>query len=132
MPNRNHMVVIGHLGKDVEIRYTANSTPIASLVVAATDKWMDKKTKEWKEATEWVKASIYGELAEYVGEEFAKGSAIHLEGKITTKKWTDKNGVDKYSTEMNANYVAKPVYVKKAPSGLNKHGMSDDADDVPF
>ena len=131
MPNRNLMTAIGHLARDPEVRYLPNGNALCNLTVACTDKWKGKDG-EWKESTEWVKASIFGDVAELVVEMFKKGDAIHLEGKQVTRKWTDKEGNERYSTELNANYVAKPVYAKKkvetkAPS---YNGIPDS--DIPF
>lgn len=130
MPNRNQQTAIGHLGKDPEVRYMSNGDAVCNITVAATEKWKDK-AGEWKEKTEWIKATIFGKLAEMVGKEFKKGDAIHIEGKQATRKWQDQSGQDRYTTEMNVNYVARPIYVRKDQSG--GRAMSDDMDDdIPF
>lgn len=134
MPNRNSQTVIGHLGRDPELRYMANGDAVCNLTVASTEKWKDK-SGEWKEQTEWVKCTVFRELGSIVGEEFRKGDAIHVEGKSKTRKWQDKDGNDRYSTELVADYVARPIYVRKErqeapkPSG----GFAADMDeDIPF
>lgn len=130
MPNRNQQTAIGHLGKDPEVRYMTNGDAVCSLTVAATEKWKDK-SGEWKEKTEWIKATIFGKLADLVGKEFKKGDAIHIEGKQTTRKWQDQSGQDRYTTEMNVNYVARPIYVRKDSSDDRAKNESMD-DDIPF
>lgn len=134
MPNKNHMTVIGHLARDPESKYSPNGVCMTNVTVAASDKWKDKKTGEFKESVEWVRAVIFGDTAELVNEGFSKGDAIHLEGKQVTRKWTDKQGNDRYSTELNANYVARPVYAKKAKAENMQSGVGlDDAEDeIPF
>lgn len=130
MPNRNQQTAIGHLGKDPEVRYISNGDAVCNLTVAATEKWKDK-AGEWKEKTEWIKATIFGKLADLVGKEFKKGDAIHIEGKQATRKWQDQSGQDRYTTEMNVNYVARPIYVRKE-SSCDRAKSDDMDDDIPF
>jgi single-strand DNA-binding protein len=96
----NEAIVIGHLGKDPEIRTTQSGTTIASMSVATTDRWTDKNSGEKKEKTEWHRVSVFGKLAE-VAERFCqKGTLVAIRGAIRTRKWTDQSGADKYSTEI--------------------------------
>lgn len=96
----NKVTLIGSLGRDPEVRYTADGTPIANFSVATSESWKDKNTGEKKEATEWHRITAYGKLAEIVGEYAKKGTRMYLEGKLKTRKWQDKDGQDKYTTEI--------------------------------
>ena len=117
----NKMMVIGNLGKDPELRYLADGTAVANLSVATTEKWKDKATGEAKEATEWHRVSVFGRLAEICGEYLHKGDTAYFEGKLKTRKWTDKDGVDKYTTEIHASEMK----MLKTKGG----GQDDDQDD---
>lgn len=98
----NQAQIIGHLGRDPELRYLPNGDAIASLAIATTEKWKDKNTGEQKEATEWHRVSAFGKLAEIMGQYLKKGSLVFIHGKITTRKYTDKDGIDRYATEIRA------------------------------
>jgi single-strand DNA-binding protein len=100
MASVNKAIVVGNLGADPEIRYTPSGTQTAIVRVATTDKWKDKATGEPKESTEWHRVVFFNRVAEIVSENLKKGSQIYVEGKIKTRKWTDNNGVDRYSTEI--------------------------------
>jgi single-strand DNA-binding protein len=100
MASVNKVILVGNLGADPEIRYTPNGKPTAAVSVATTDKWKDKATGELKEFTEWHRVVFFNRLAEIVGDNLKKGAQIYVEGKLKTRKWTDKNGVDRYSTEV--------------------------------
>jgi single-strand DNA-binding protein len=102
MKGLNRVTLIGTMGKDVEMRYAQSGTPIASFSLATNETWKDKQTGEKREATEWHNISIFGKLAEMAGQYLSKGSNIYLEGKIKTEKYTDQNGVEKYSTKIIA------------------------------
>src|SRR6267142_7060032 len=96
----NLVTVIGRLGADPEIRRTQDGRPIANLRVASSETWRDKNTGEKKEKTEWFRVVIFGKLAE-VGEKYLKkGSRVFIEGKLQTRKWQDREGTDRYSTEV--------------------------------
>jgi single-strand DNA-binding protein len=99
----NNAQIIGHLGRDPEIRYLPNGDAVCNFSVATTEKWKDKSTGEAKEATEWHRINVFGRLAEICGEWLKKGSLVYVSGKIKTRKWTDKDGVEKYTTEISAN-----------------------------
>jgi single-strand DNA-binding protein len=97
----NKVILIGNLGKDPEIRRTQDGRPIANLSVATSESWRDKNTGERKEKTEWHRVVIFNEgLCKIVEQYLKKGSKVYLEGALQTRKWTDKDGHDKYSTEV--------------------------------
>ena len=96
----NKVIIIGRLGQDPEVRYAPSGAAFANLTVATSEQWRDKQTGEQKEQTEWHRVVISGKLAEIAGEYLRKGSEVYLEGKLRTRKWTDQNGVDKYTTEI--------------------------------
>ncbi|NOZ09854.1 MAG: single-stranded DNA-binding protein [Gammaproteobacteria bacterium] len=99
----NKAIIVGNLGNDPEVRYSANGSAIAKISVATTESWKDKNTGEKQEKTEWHRITFFGRLAEVVGEYLKKGAQVYVEGRIQTTKYTDKNGVEKYSTEIVAN-----------------------------
>ncbi|HBR2411227.1 single-stranded DNA-binding protein [Klebsiella pneumoniae] len=96
----NKAIIIGRLGQDPEVRYAPSGAAFANLTVATSEHWRDKQTGEQKEQTEWHRVVISGKLAEIAGEYLRKGSEVYLEGRLRTRKWTDQNGVDKYTTEI--------------------------------
>jgi single-strand DNA-binding protein len=97
----NKVILIGNLGKDPEIRRTQDGKPIANLSIATSESWRDKSTGERKEKTEWHRVVIFSEpLCKVVEQYLKKGSKVYLEGQLQTRKWTDKDGVEKYSTEI--------------------------------
>ncbi len=98
----NKVILIGNLGADPDIRYTADGRAIANISLATTDQWKDKHTGEKQERTEWHRIVFFGKLAEIVGEYLRKGSPVYVEGRLQTRKWQDKNGGDRYTTEIVA------------------------------
>ncbi len=102
MASVNKVILIGNLGRDPEIRYMPSGDALATLSLATTDTWKDK-SGEKQERTEWHRISMFGRLAEIAGEYLKKGSQVYIEGRIQTRKYTDKDGVEKYSTEIVAN-----------------------------
>jgi len=99
----NKVTIIGNLGTDPEVRYMPQGGAVANFTVATSESWTDKNTNEKREETEWHKIVVYGRLAEIVGEYLHKGSKVYLEGKLKTRKWQDKDGADKYTTEIICN-----------------------------
>ena len=97
------VILIGHLGADPDVRYTNGGTTVANTSVATTEKWKDKESGEQHERTEWHRVVFFGRLAEVAGEYLAKGSLICVEGKLQTRKWEDKDGQERYTTEIVAN-----------------------------
>lgn len=102
MASVNKVIVVGNLGRDPETRYMPSGDAMTNITVATTDKWKDKATGEQKESTEWHRISFFGKLAEIAGQYLKKGSQVYVEGKLRTRKWTDKDGVEKYSTDIIA------------------------------
>lgn len=96
----NKVIIVGTLGNDPEVKYSASGSAIANLSVATSEQWKDKQTGEKKEQTEWHRVVTFGKLAEVAGEYLRKGSHVYIEGQLRTRKWTDSNGVDKYTTEI--------------------------------
>jgi single-strand DNA-binding protein len=99
----NKVMLIGNLGADPEIRYTAGGSAIANVRLATAESWRDKESGEQQERTEWHRVVFFGRLAEIAGEYLKKGSQIYVEGRIQTRKWQNKEGNDQYSTEIIAN-----------------------------
>jgi len=102
MASVNKVTIVGNLGRDPETRYMPSGDAMTNIAVATTDKWKDKTTGEQKEATEWHRIAFFGKLAEIAGQYLKKGSQVYVEGKLRTRKWTDKDGVEKYTTEIIA------------------------------
>ena len=102
MASINKVMLIGNLGKDPEIRYMPSGDAIANLTLATTENWKDKQGEK-QERTEWHRVSMFGRLAEIAGEYLKKGSSVYIEGKLQTRKWQDKDGNDRYTTEIVAN-----------------------------
>ena len=99
----NKVILVGNLGKDPEIRYSANGAAIANCTLATTESWKDRNTGEKQEKTEWHRVVFFSRLAEIVGEYLKKGSQIYVEGRLQTRKWQDQSGQDRYTTEIVAN-----------------------------
>ena len=99
----NKAIIVGTLGQDPEIRYTANGSAVANISVATNETWKDKSTGEAQERTEWHRIVMFGKLAEIAQQYLKKGSQAYFEGRIQTSKWQDNSGNDRYSTEIVAN-----------------------------
>jgi len=104
MASINKVIIIGNLGRDPETRYMPDGGAITNISVATTDKWKDKNG-EMQEKTEWHRVAFFGKLAEIAGEYLKKGSQVYVEGRLQTRKWQDKDGADKYTTEIVANQM---------------------------
>lgn len=102
MASVNKVIIIGNLGRDPEIRYMPSGEAIANIAVATSYKSKDRNTGEAKEQTEWHRIAFFGRLAEIVGQYLAKGSSVYVEGRLQTRKYTDKDGVEKYATDIVA------------------------------
>uniref|UniRef100_A0A8D8MBT6 Single-stranded DNA-binding protein n=1 Tax=Cacopsylla melanoneura TaxID=428564 RepID=A0A8D8MBT6_9HEMI len=96
----NKVILIGYLGKDPKVRYMSNGNAVANFDIATSEIWKDKITNEQKEKIEWHKIVIFGKLAEIAGEYLKKGSQVYIEGALQTRKWVDKNNIEKYVTEI--------------------------------
>jgi len=149
MASINKVILIGNLGKDPEIRYMPNGDAVTNITLATTETWKDK-AGEKQEKTEWHRITFYRKLAEIAGEYLKKGRSVYVEGRLETRKWTDKAGTDRYTTEIIANDMkmlgSKPggssfevenKNVKTPPpkdsSASNPNsGFGDMDDDIPF
>lgn len=101
MASVNKVILVGNLGRDPETRYMPDGGAITNISIATTSSWKDK-SGEKQEATEWHRVAFFGKLAEIAGEYLVKGSQVYIEGRLRTRKWQDKDGVDKYTTEILA------------------------------
>jgi single-strand DNA-binding protein len=156
MASVNKVILVGNLGADPETKYLPSGDAVANIRLATTDRWKDKASGEMKEATEWHRIAFFGRLAQIVGEYLKKGSQVYVEGRIRTRKWQDKDGQDRYSTEIVADSMqmlggrsgsgeprGEPMGARaaesKAPAAVGpggaakKPGKFDDMeDDIPF
>lgn len=105
MASVNKWIGIGNLGADPESRFTASGGAVCNISIACTETWRDKATGEKKEATEWVRVGFYGKLAEIAGQYLKKGSQVYIEGALRTRKWQDKTGQDRYTTEIRGDVM---------------------------
>ena len=122
----NKAIIIGHLGKDVEVRSTQDGKQVASLSVATSESWRDKSSGERREKTEWHRVTIWNEKLGEVAEKYLrKGSKVYVEGQIETRKWTDNAGVERYSTEI----VLRPYRGVLVLLGDPRNGDADDTHD---
>jgi single-strand DNA-binding protein len=153
MASVNKVIIIGNLGADPETKYLPSGDAVTNIRVATTETWKDKTSGEKKEATEWHRIAFFGRLAEIAGEYLKKGSQVYVEGSLRTRKWQDKDGQDRYSTEIRADEMkmlgrregggearplpergaAKPAPAQAGAAGAKKPGKFDDMeDDIPF
>jgi len=157
----NKVILVGHLGADPEVRYTAAGSAVANVSLATSDSWQDKQTGERQDRTEWHRIVFFNRLAEIAGEYLRKGRQVYVEGRLQTRKWQDQNGQDRYTTEIVAsemqmlggrddanytpsgggqNYAPQPNAApapapQAAPAGMpagNKPPAADFDDDIPF
>ncbi len=105
MASVNKVILVGNLGRDPEVRTFSNGDRVANVTIATTDKWKDKQSNEMRESTEWHRIVFNGRLAEIVEQYLRKGSQIYVEGSLRTRKWTDKDGLEKYTTEIRADQM---------------------------
>lgn len=99
----NKVILVGNLGNDPDVKYTADGRAIANISLATTESWKDRNTGEQQDRTEWHRVVFFNRLAEIVSEYLKKGSQVYVEGKLQTRKWQDQNGMDRYTTEIVAN-----------------------------
>jgi single-strand DNA-binding protein len=102
MASINKVIIIGNLGKDPEVRYTPNGSAVCNITVATSRQWKDKNSGDKQEETEWHRIVFFDRMAEIAGEYLKKGRPVYVEGRLKTRKWTDKDGVEKYTTEIMA------------------------------
>ena len=148
MASINKVILIGNLGKDPETRYMPNGDAVTNITLATTETWKDK-TGEKQEKTEWHRITFYRKLAEIAGQYLKKGRSVYIEGRLETRKWTDKAGADRYTTEIIANDMkmlgSKPdssfeveskddntPIPKDGPNVKSSSGFGDMDDDIPF
>ncbi len=105
MASVNKVILVGNLGRDPEMRTFPSGDQVANVTVATTDRWKDKQSGEMREATEWHRIVFNGRLAEIAGQYLRKGSQVYIEGSLRTRKWTDKDGIEKYTTEIRADQM---------------------------
>lgn len=105
MASVNKVILVGNLGADPETRYLPSGDAVTNIRLATTDRYKDKQSGEFKEATEWHRIAFFGKLAEIAGQYLKKGSSVYIEGRIRTRKWQDQSGQDKYSTEIVADQM---------------------------
>jgi single-strand DNA-binding protein len=124
MASVNKVILIGNLGKDPEVRYTPNGNAICNLTLATSRNWKSKDSGEKMEETEWHRVVMYDRLAEIAGEYLKKGRPIYVEGRIKTRKWQDKEGVDRYTTEIIAEEMK--MLGSREGAGTGGGGASDE------
>jgi len=149
----NKVILVGNLGKDPEIKYTASGAAVANITIATSDSWNDKQTGEKVEKTEWHRVVAFQRLAEIMGEYLKKGSQVYIEGKLQTRKWQDQSGQDRYTTEIVASdmqmlgsrggegggqqqggsgggFRKNPATQQEPPQSAHDNDFADD--DIPF
>lgn len=119
----NQVQLIGNLGADPEVRYMPSGGAVANLNIATSEKWKDKTTGETKEQTEWHRVVIFGKLAEVAGEYLRKGSKVFIEGGLRTRKWTDQQGVERYTTEINVGMNGRMIMLSSANENRQAGGQ---------
>lgn len=138
MASLNQVQIIGNIGRDPEIRYMPDGTPTAQVSIATSETWKDRNTGELKESTEWHRVVFYKGLAEVVGKYLTKGSTLFVQGKLKTRKYTDKDGVEKYVTEIRAGELImlggkrKEGQEQGPAEGTKYQGEAPGDDDIPF
>jgi single-strand DNA-binding protein len=105
MGSVNKVILVGNLGRDAELRYTPGGAPVSTLNLATTEVWNDKASGQKQEKTEWHRIVLWGKQAESLSEYLTKGKQIFVEGRLQTRKWQDKDGADKYTTEIRADRI---------------------------
>ncbi|HEY7964093.1 MAG TPA: single-stranded DNA-binding protein [Steroidobacteraceae bacterium] len=154
----NKVILIGNLGADPETRAMPSGTTVANLRIATSESWRDKQSGEQQERTEWHRVALFGRLAEIAGEYLRKGSQVYIEGSLRTRKWQDKQGNDRYSTEIIGNELqmlggrggagggapaaeggggrsaggAAPAFADESGGAGGGRGSEEFDDDIPF
>lgn len=139
MPSVNKAIIVGHVGRDAELKYLATGTPMMAFTVATSERF--KRGDEWEERTEWHSVTMFGDAAERLAQYVVKGAQVYVEGKIQTRSWDDKDGVKHYKTEINAQTVQTLGVRDKAPADTRSTQRSSrqakpardvDPDDLPW
>ena len=143
----NKVIIVGNLGADPETRYMPSGSAVTNLSIATSEQWKDKQTGEQKERTEWHKVAMFNRLAEIAAEYLRKGSQVYIEGKLRTRKWQDRDGNDRWTTEVIADEMqmlgsrggggSAPMSSDSGPGGGPSGGPPQSApddfeDDIPF
>ena len=143
----NKVIIVGNLGADPETRYMPSGSAVTNLSIATSEQWKDKQTGEQKERTEWHKVAMFNLLAEIAAEYLRKGSQVYIEGKLRTRKWQDRDGNDRWTTEVIADEMqmlggrggggSAPMSSDSGPGGGSSGGPpqsppDDFEDDIPF
>ena len=105
MASVNKVIIVGNLGRDPEVRYSPDGAAICNVSIATTSQWKDKNSGERREETEWHRVVFYNRLAEIAGEYLKKGRSVYVEGRLKTRKWTDKENIERYTTEIVADQM---------------------------
>ena len=128
----NRVTLVGNVGGDPEVRYTADGKAVANITLATSETWKDKQTGQQKERTEWHRVVFFGRLAEIVGEYVGKGTLLFVEGSLRTRKWKDKEGNDQYTTEVSVDFdgTMQVLARGRAKEGDNPPPVAD-MDDIP-
>jgi single-strand DNA-binding protein len=121
MASVNKVILVGNLGRDPETRYMPNGDAVTNVALATTESWKDKNSGERKELTEWHRVTLYRKLAEVAKEYLRKGSQVYVEGRLQTRKWTDKEGVERYTTEI----IADTMQMLGSRGSGNSSGSED-------
>jgi single-strand DNA-binding protein len=135
MASVNKVILIGNLGRDPEVRYTPNGSAVCNLSVATTRSWTSKASGERQDETEWHRIVLFDRLAEIAGEYLKKGRSVYIEGRLRTRQWTDKEGIERYTTEVYGDHLQ---LLGSKPEGNTSHptedtGATGDADDdLPY
>ena len=141
MASVNKWIGIGNLGRDPEVRYAPSGSAICNVTIATSRNWKDKASGERQEETEWHRVVFYDRLAEIAGEYLRKGRPVYVEGRLKTRKWTDKNGVDRYTTEIIVSEMqmlgkkeggSAPAAPSAPPRDYSDLPPILDPDDIPF
>ncbi|MCL2297510.1 MAG: single-stranded DNA-binding protein [Proteobacteria bacterium] len=155
MASVNKVILLGNLGRDPEMRYTTDGSAVCNLNIATSDQWRDKTSGEKQERTEWHRVVLFGRQAEVAGEYLKKGRPVYIEGRLQTRKWTDKDGIERYTTEIvgdtmkmigsgdrsgssdaafndNASSSSSAPRASAAPAGGAGKSADDFDDDIPF
>lgn len=131
MASLNKAMLIGNLGAEPETRYTANGDAVTTIRLATTDEWKDKSSGEKRQATEWHRVVFYRKLGEIAGQHLKKGSQVYVEGRIKTNKWTDKDGVERYTTQVDATEM-KMLGKREHDQDNQAPNYQPSDDDIPF
>ena len=153
MASVNKVILIGNLGRDPEVRYMPSGDAVANISIATTETWKDKNGEK-QEKTEWHRVAMFGKTAEVAGEYLKKGSQVYIEGRLETRKWTDKEGQERYTTEIRADRMqmlgsrsggsermvppeddaprAAAAPAKKSGGAAKSSSVEDLEDDIPF